>query len=75
MDTTPHLQYLRDRGMLVLLPETWEEVAERQIRVSSEGVCPDCGEKYFKHPYIENCLDWEGRPFLHLACDGRVLKL
>jgi len=45
------------------------------FRSSGATECPHCGTEYWRHPDITSVLDKEKRPFLHLACDGRFLKL
>ena len=39
--------------------------------------CRRCGRKYVKHPmaYEPKWLDWDGRPYLHRLCGGRLVKL
>lgn len=74
VDTTL-MDYLRKRGMLVLLSETYSEIEQRQLRVNGETICAECGKTYGEHPYVENCLDLEGRPYLHALCDGTIAKL
>ncbi|MCC6597024.1 MAG: hypothetical protein IT477_10990 [Rhodanobacteraceae bacterium] len=45
-------------------------------RVCGEVLCEDCGLPYRKHPYDPDHLSGiDGQPFLHRACDGRLLKL
>lgn len=48
---------------------------QEMVRVSGEAICPECGKKYVDHPYDTRQVDWEGYPFLRVACDGRRLKL
>lgn len=38
-------------------------------RASGKAICPDCGLEYFDHPGVGLDLT------LHVACDGRLLKL
>jgi hypothetical protein len=49
------------------------------VRASGDVVCETCGELYRKHPYDPYHLtkDHADRPmpFLHVGCDGRLLKL
>ena len=45
------------------------------IRTSGECVCPDCNELYRRHPMASRPVDWNGYPFLHVLCDGTLIKL
>lgn len=45
------------------------------IRASGDVVCEICGRKYYDHPMDEEQLSYDGRPFLHIGCDGKRLKL
>lgn len=36
--------------------------------------CADCGELYYDHP-TTGPLGYDGKPFLHVLCDGRMVKL
>jgi hypothetical protein len=42
-------------------------------RASGDAVCDVCGEEYRKHPPDDS--SFEGSLYLHMACDGRRLKL
>jgi len=47
-------------------------------RVSGDILCPDCGKPYWKHPVDLAAVTgdkWRCVPWLHVACDGRRLKL
>jgi len=57
------------------LPLTEEDACERMVRCSHNTICELCGLPYLKDPYEGRILDWEGRPFLHQLCDGRLGKL
>lgn len=45
------------------------------VRVSGDMVCEACQLPFWKHPQDFRYLDSEGRPFLHVKCDGTRLKL
>lgn len=44
-------------------------------RANGDCLCELCGRPYRKHPHTYEHLDWEGHPFLRVACDGTLLKL
>jgi hypothetical protein len=45
------------------------------IRVDGRAECPDCGLEYRDHPWDkENVSGIDGKPYLHVGCDGRRLK-
>ena len=70
-----NLDYLRQRGKLIMLPLTEDEISNKAIRAGGDVVCSICNKKYYDHPFIENCLDNEGRPYLNIICDGTIVKL
>jgi hypothetical protein len=47
------------------------------VRASGDVICEICGKKYYDHPKdgAPWALSHDGRPFLHIACDGTRLKL
>lgn len=70
--------YLKKRSR----DEAIEEFARRHgwssyamIRASGDCRCESCWELYRRHPYSYMDLDSEGRPFLHVLCDGTKVKL
>ena len=69
------VQYLRKRGKLVETGLTVEEVAAKMHRASGLVVCDECGKEYYDHPYVAECRTDEGMPFLHLICNGDIVKL
>lgn len=44
-------------------------------RAGGDVVCEDCGDTYYKHPHASRPVDWENRPFLHVLCNGDLVKL
>jgi len=70
-----HLEHLRKRGKLKIVDLSDEEIARRMYRASGLCECVGCGKEYYSHPYVENCLDDTGLPFLHVLCDGDIIKL
>ena len=68
-------EYLRKRGMLVETGRDPYEIECAMLRTHQDCICPVCGKKYREHPYIHEVRDWEGSPFLHLICNGMVVKL
>jgi hypothetical protein len=69
------IEYLRLKGKLKMLNLSDEEIARDMIRASGDCICEECGKKYYDHPYIENNLDGEGHPYLHITCNGLIVKL
>ena len=69
------VQYLIKRGKLVETGLPTAEVARRMIRASGLCICSDCGEDYYSHPYVSEARDDEGMPFLHVLCNGDIVKL
>lgn len=70
------LGHFRKRGMLVHLDDLKEgELGKRMFTTVGYCKCEQCGITYDRHPYIDNYLGQNGRPFLHLLCDGRLAKL
>lgn len=46
------------------------------IRASGDVICEQCGKEYWRHPMDEEQLSGiDGKPFLHIHCDGTRLKL
>jgi len=44
-------------------------------RVGSAMDCSVCKLPFAVHPYVTSEPDWQGDPFLHLACGGTYIKL
>lgn len=44
-------------------------------RVGGGAVCQSCGLKYYDHMMCESILDSRNEPYLHVSCDGLLLKL
>jgi len=44
-------------------------------RASGDCLCELCDRPYWRHPYTYEYVDWDGHPFLKVACDGTLLKL
>lgn len=44
-------------------------------RVDGNCPCNLCGRPYWRHPDTYEHLDWNGHPFLKVACDGSLVKL
>ena len=45
------------------------------VRASGQVLCPTCSKPYRDHPWFLLSRNDQGRPFLHLLCDGTVVKL
>ena len=70
-----HVQWLERRGMLQKTGLTVDEIASRMVRASGLVECETCGKDYYHHPYVYECRDSEGNPFLHITCSGDIVKL
>lgn len=73
--TEIQLKYLERKGKLVETGLTDDEVAERAFRASHLCICDVCGKEYIDHPYVSECRDDANMPFLHLICNGDIVKL
>lgn len=52
-----------------------DELCIRMRRASQDCICESCGKRYGDHPLAEEALDFDDRPFLHMLCDGMIVKL
>lgn len=68
-------EFLRKKGKLVTTGLTDEEISIKMIRTDGGAICSVCGKEHRDHPYIDEARDWDGYPFLHLICDGMIVKL
>lgn len=50
-------------------------IPAKMIRASGDVICEHCNKKYYDHPMDKEELSYDGRPFLHIGCDGVRLKL
>lgn len=44
-------------------------------RVSGDCYCHICHIQFRYHSRVSNILSFDGHPFLHLHCDGTLMKL
>lgn len=44
-------------------------------RASGDCLCDLCGREYRRHPFTFEYTDWNGEPFLHVLCNGDLVKL
>jgi len=44
-------------------------------RASGKSQCSECGKLYLDHPEDFGCLGYDNRPFLHVLCNGKRVKL
>ena len=46
-------------------------------RASADAVCKQCCKEYRDHPMDRRpeAANWQGDPFLHVLCNGKVVKL
>ena len=53
-----------------------EEEADlrRMFRASGDCICETCGKEYWRHPFSKH-RSWQDEPFLHVLCDGSLVKL
>jgi hypothetical protein len=66
---------LKKRGMLATTGLTEDEIFSRMYRSGGDCLCELCGKPYRKHPYVDEARDWEDHPYLHILCDGGIVKL
>lgn len=52
-----------------------DELCIRMFRADQNCICPICSKRYGDHPYAKEAIDFEDRPFLHVLCDGSIVKL
>jgi len=48
------------------------------VRAGGNVICETCGKEYWRHPYCRGyvtMLTGEPMYYIHVACDGRHLKL
>lgn len=67
--------FLRKRGRLVTTGLTKEALLTKMHRASGECACNECGRCYYDHPYVDELRDWEDNPYLHILCNGEIVKL
>lgn len=44
-------------------------------RAGGDVICEECGCKYLDHVMFQGEKDDQGHPFLHMLCDGTLVKL
>ncbi len=66
--------YFRKKGWLKETGLTLDELATKMYRAAGACVC-ECGDEYREHPYADEARDQEGNPFLHVLCNGDIVKL
>ena len=62
------------RGKLKETGLSHNVLGNRMHRASGDCVC-DCGQNYYSHPYATEARDRDGEPYLHVLCDGDIVKL
>lgn len=71
---------INDRRVLIFrmgfcqMAELPEPVGEATV-ASGEVLCEECGQEYFYHPYDWRLLEYGGRPYLNILCNGQRVKL
>ena len=68
-------EQLRRKGKLIDAGLTHEELASRFYRASGECICSECGRDYYSHPYASEARDRDDQPYLHIICNGDIVKL
>jgi hypothetical protein len=64
------------RKLATLLMERANEAdTDPILRAGGDCPCYVCGDLYRNHPHDMKQLDYNGKPFLKVRCDGRRLKL
>jgi len=51
------------------------EQPREMLRASGDAECELCKRPYNRHPVTYEHVDWNNEPFLHVGCDGTLLKL
>lgn len=74
-DTDPYLEHLKRRGKLVKTGMTVDELAVAMVRACGDCICEVCGKDYYSHPFADEARTDENRPFLHVTCNGDIVKL
>ena len=72
---TTTLEHYRNKDMLVHLDISDEELQKRIFKTVGHVICEECGSAYDRHTYIDDFLNNNERPYLHLLCDGRLANL
>lgn len=44
-------------------------------RANQDCICLECGEPYWKHPMDNHYLSFQDEPWLHILCNGDLVKL
>lgn len=44
-------------------------------RASGDCVCEECGKQYYEHPLDQKELSYDNSPFMHILCNGDLVKL
>ena len=64
-----------DRLSAVRVEVIYDEEPEIKFyRASGDVVCYSCGRQYWHHPFADERA-WNGEPFLHVLCNGDLVKL
>jgi len=67
-------KHWRAKGWLVDTGLTHDELAEKFYRASGNCRCKTCGKDYYSHPHASEARDQDGTPYLHVLCDGDIVK-
>jgi len=68
-------QYYWTKGKLVVTGKTHDELAIAMNRASGLCICDQCGKDYYAHPYASEARDRDNEPYLHVLCNGDIVKL
>lgn len=66
-------KYYRRKGWLVETGRTDDDLASNFYRASGLTIC-ECGKEYYSHPYATEARDHDGEPYLHVLCNGDIIK-
>lgn len=73
--TAAQLEYLARRGRLRKTGLTHDELALRMYRADQRVICKTCGKQYIDHPFADEARDPDNLPYLHVVCNGDIVKL
>lgn len=68
-------RYYRNKGWLKNTGHTPEYIAEQAYRTTGTFKCELCQREYQSHPYVSEARGSTGEPYLHVLCNGDMVKL
>ncbi len=67
-------KYYRKKGWLVETGRTHDDLASNFYRTAGTMICDECGKEYHSHPYATEARSHDGSPYLHVLCNGDIIK-